>query len=130
MLTVQTYFDCGESRLNELSKLIKFPWMLSNIVHHVSGLDHGGDGLAGKFLACAKEYIISRPSSHALSTSTLKTPGGDFSRWDDSQIKGAAGRIMLCMDYVLRGTFTPETCLTLAHKVGETRIGNLRPFSR
>jgi hypothetical protein len=29
----------------------------------------------------------------------------------------------------LRGTLTPQTCLTLAHSVGEAQIGNLRPFS-
>ena len=40
-------FDFGEDRLNELSALCNFPFLLSNAFHPT-----------GKLLAAAKEYVI------------------------------------------------------------------------
>lgn len=48
-------FDFGEDRLVALSKITKFPWLLTNVLRKDSQSTQGGDD---KLLALAHKHII------------------------------------------------------------------------
>lgn len=48
-------FDFGEDRLVELSKITKFPWMLTNVLRRDSQSTQGRND---RLLALAREYVI------------------------------------------------------------------------
>ncbi|KAL5340503.1 Metallo-dependent phosphatase-like protein [Aspergillus crustosus] len=65
-------FDFGETRLIELSRLSRFPWLLSNAVH----LGAGAQG-ERRLLASAQEYIV-RQLENGLRVGFIGLAGSDW----------------------------------------------------